>query len=251
MDYNHLLECINTIGKLLLRHGAEIYRVEESLDRLCEAYDFTEIEVFAIPTYFALSLTLPDGTPYHSSRRSRSNRIHLDNLYDMNNLVRYICENKPDPRYIQEQLDLIQSHQLNLYLICVGYVISSAMFCGFFGGKTPDMVVAGLIGLILYFFIYILEKLRVNSLVRTLVASMLLSYIAITAVRLGYITQAQSSITGSLMLLVPGIAMTNSLRDIMGGDYVSGVSRMAEAILIAASIAIGVGMMMLLFGGVY
>ena len=69
MDYNHLLECINTIGKLLLRHGAEIYRVEESLDRICEAYDFTEIEVFAIPTYFALSLTLPDGTPYHSSRQ--------------------------------------------------------------------------------------------------------------------------------------------------------------------------------------
>lgn len=51
------------------------------------------------------------------------------------------------------------------------------------------------------------------------------------------------------MLLVPGIAITNSLRDIIGGDFVSGLSRMIEAILIAASIAIGVGVMMMLLKG--
>ena len=52
------------------------------------------------------------------------------------------------------------------------------------------------------------------------------------------------------MILVPGIAITNSLRDIIGGDFVSGLSRMIEAILIAASIAICVGIMMMVLQGV-
>ena len=60
-----ILQQINKIGQLLLKHGAEIYRVEESLKRMCEGFGFTDIEVFAIPSYFTLSLTLHDGTPYH------------------------------------------------------------------------------------------------------------------------------------------------------------------------------------------
>ena len=78
---------------------------------------------------------------------------------------------------------------------------------------------------------------------------MVLSSIAILAYQFHIIQDYQSVITGTLMILVPGIAITNSLRDIMGGDFVSGLSRMIEAILIAASIAIGVGVMMMILGG--
>ena len=78
---------------------------------------------------------------------------------------------------------------------------------------------------------------------------MVLASIAIIAHKINIINDQQSVITGTLMLLVPGIAITNSLRDIIGGDFVSGLSRMIEAILIAASIAIGVGVMMMLLKG--
>ena len=33
------------------------------------------------------------------------------------------------------------------------------------------------------------------------------------------------------MALVPGIAMTNAMRDIMAGDMVAGISKAAEALL--------------------
>ena len=42
-----------------------------------------------------------------------------------------------------------------------------------------------------------------------------------------------------LMILVPGVALTNAMREIMAGDTISGLSRTAEAILIAAAIALG------------
>ena len=95
-----------------------------------------------------------------------------------------------------------------------------------------------------------MERLNINGIVRTLLSSMLLASIAIISYKLHLISNLQATITGTLMILVPGIAITNSLRDIIGGDYVSGLSRMIEALLIAASIAIGVGIMMMLLGGV-
>ncbi len=44
---------------------------------------------------------------------------------------------------------------------------------------------------------------------------------------------------GALMILVPGMLLTNALRDIVNGDPISGMSRLGEAITIAASIALG------------
>ena len=58
-----------------------------------------------------------------------------------------------------------------------------------------------------------------NGIVRTILSSMVLSTIAIIALKMNLIADQQSVITGTLMLLVPGIAITNSLRDIIGGDF--------------------------------
>lgn len=245
-----ILQQINKIGQLLLKHGAEIYRVEESLKRMCEGFGFTDIEVFAIPSYFTLSLTLHDGTPYQSSMRSRSNRTHLDHLYELNCLVRQISNQELSLDEIKNQIEIIESERLNYRLILIGYIVSAAMFCAFFGGHINEMIVSAFIGFILYYFIYLLEKLDVNGIVRTILASMVLASIAIIAQKINFITNQQAVITGTLMILVPGIAITNSLRDIIGGDFVSGLSRMIEAILIAASIAIGVGIMMMILQGV-
>lgn len=245
-----ILDYINQIGYLLLKHGAEIYRVEESLKRMCEGLGFEDIEVFAIPSYFTLSLKLHDGTPYQSTKRSRTNHIHLDNLYELNNLVRQISNHDIDLEDIPQRIENIQSKTLNLRLILIGYIVSSGMFCIFFGGGLSEMIVSSCIGFVLYYVILLMEKLRINSIVRTIISSMILSTISIICHKIGIIENQQSVITGTLMLLVPGIAITNSLRDIIGGDFVSGLSRMIEAILIAASIAIGVGIMMMVLRGV-
>ena len=243
------LTAINEIGYLLLKHGAEIYRVEESIQRMCEGLGFHDVEVFAIPSYFTLSLTLHDGTPYHSSKRSRTNRIHLDHLYELNCLVRQISNQELTLEQINQKIHYIKHQKLNFQLILIGYIVSAAMFCVFFGGGFNEMIVSAIIGFVLYYFIYLMELLNMNTIVRTILSSMVLASIAIIAHKINIINDQQSVITGTLMLLVPGIAITNSLRDIIGGDFVSVLSRMIEAILIAASIAIGVGVMMMLLKG--
>ena len=248
MNDLEILSVISDIGYLLLKHGAEIYRVEESLKRMCEGFGFQDVEVFAVPSYFIVSLTLHDGSTHHISRRSRANRIHLDHLYSLNSIVRALSKQTMTLEEAKEKITVIQNKKSNLTLVLIGYILSAAFFCSFFGGNMDEIIVSGIIGFVIYFFIYLMELVNVNSLVRTMLSSMLLSSIAIISYKIGFIDQLQSTITGSLMLLVPGIAITNSLRDIIGGDFISGVSRMIEAFLIATSIAIGVGIMMMLFG---
>ena len=58
MNEQKLINLIGEIGRLLLKHGAEIYRVEESLLRMCKSYGYLNVEVFALPSYFTLTIQL-------------------------------------------------------------------------------------------------------------------------------------------------------------------------------------------------
>ena len=139
--------------------------------------------------------------------------------------------------------------RLNMPLIFLGYGLGTGFFTTFFGGHLNETIVAMFIGFILYFFIWLMEILEINNLVSTLLSSIVLSSLAIFSYKLNLINNLQSTIIGCLMILTPGVAITNSLRDIMGGDYISGMARMLEALLTATFIAVGVGIMMLVLGG--
>lgn len=248
MKEKELLDQISYIGFLLLRYGAEIYRVEESLTRMMRGFEYYDVEVFALPAYFTMSCTLKDGTPYCITKRSIFNRTNLGKIYDLNDLVRRISNREVNPENIQDEIMKILEKPLNHKLILIGYVLSAAAFTLFFGGGIKDMVIAAISGFILYYAVLIMENLNVNSIFRTIAGSMLLATISMIAYKYHFIDTVDYSTIGTLMILTPGMAITNSLRDIIRGDYSSGVSRLAEALLIAASIAIGVGIVFIIGG---
>lgn len=244
-----LLKNICEIGRLLLKHGAEIYRVEESLEKMCESYHFEDIGVFALPSYFTLSVTFQDGTTSSITKRTTQNRNNLDAIYELNNLVRYICFHQPDHQYIEQQITRIKQQLPNMYLVFVGYGLGAGAFSLFFGGGAYDWIGATFIGLIVYFVIWIQEILMINALIRTMLTSIVISCLAEILYQLHWISNLDAVIVGCLMILVPGMAMTNSLRDIIDGNYLSGVARLSEAFFIATAIAVGVGLCRVLIGG--
>ena len=248
MKEKEVLDQISYIGFLLLRYGAEIYRVEESLTRMMNGLGYYDVEVFALPAYFTMSCTLKDGTPYCITKRSIFNRINLGKIYDLNDLVRRISDKEVQVENLQEEIFNVLEKPLNHNLILIGYIISTPSFTLFFGGGIKDMIIAVISGFILYYAILVMENLCVNSIFRTIAGSMILASISMIAYKCHFIENVDYSIIGTLMILTPGMAITNSLRDIIRGDYASGVARLAEALLIAASIAIGVGIILIIGG---
>jgi uncharacterized membrane protein YjjP (DUF1212 family) len=89
-----------------------------------------------------------------------------------------------------------------------------------------------------------------NAIFTNVVASFLLSLAAILLVRLGIGHDTNKIIIGNIMLLIPGIALTNSLRDMISGDIMTGLLRFLDAVLVAAAIAAGYILAAQLLGGV-
>ena len=75
LDYDALLGLTSELGYRLMESGAEIYRVEESVQRLLRAYGVTTGEVFAIPNLVIVSLTDPNGHPVTRARRTAPTSI--------------------------------------------------------------------------------------------------------------------------------------------------------------------------------
>ena len=82
------------------------------------------------------------------------------------------------------------------------------------------------------------------------VASFLLSFASILLVRNGFGMDANKIIIGNIMLLIPGVALTNSLRDVVSGDTMSGLLRFLEAVILAMAIAAGYILASFVMGGV-
>ena len=58
---------------------------------------------------------------------------------------------------------------------------------------------------------------------------------------MGFPVHYDKIIIGGIMPLVPGIPLTNSIRDFINSDYLSGSIRLIDALLTAFCIAVGVG----------
>ena len=60
----------------------------------------------------------------------------------------------------------------------------------------------------------------------------------------------ETIIIGAIMVLLPGVSFTNGIKDIVYGDFISGMGTFGEAALIVAAIGSGVGAALVLVAGI-
>ena len=109
MNNDELLEITTEIGWRLLQSGAEIYRVEESIRRMLEAYGFPEAEVFSIPSCIIVTINDETGHALTRLKRNRSSGLDFDRIDQLNNLCRHICAETPELPVIQQKLAAIMN----------------------------------------------------------------------------------------------------------------------------------------------
>lgn len=244
MDYNGLLNLGMTLGNQLMDSGAEISRVEDSILRLMQAYGVSDAQVFAIPNCLIVCLTPPDGHPLTQISRIPAHGIDLDRLELCNALCRRLCHDRPPLDEALREASYISDHRPRYreHAILLGHFLAAAFFTPFFGGGLRDTLCGGLCGVVIALSNRLLRHIAgPSAFFRTIMASALSSLLALLFVRTGFACHADSITIGALMLLVPGVALTTSMREVMAGDMVSGVTRMAESLLTATAIALGTG----------
>lgn len=241
------------MGRQLIQNGAEIYRVEDSARRILEAYGHKEAEVFAIPS--CVILNIQEGhRNYTKSVRIRSSSNNLDKLDRLNDLCRQVCRETPPVAEAREQLRTIAVEAG--YPRWVGYLAhgcAAAFFTLFWGGGALDAAVAFLCGLAVKATVSSMTRLNTNIFFTDICASALLAFIPTVLSCLGLPIHLDQIVIGAIMLLVPGLAITNVMRDVLTGDFLTAITKFSEVLIVSMAIAIGIAIpisaVRMLFGG--
>ena len=250
MQPEQLLTCALDIGEQMLISGAEIGRVEDSVRHICSAYGCVRTDVFTITSSIVVSIEDADRNFYTQSRRITATSTDLTRLDKLNALSRRISATCPDYDFVQSQLaQICTEKRYNLWVEALASALFAGTFAVFFGGTWMDGLVAAPIGFCLRFVTWLLQRARMNQIFTNVVASFLMCFTAIALTRNGIGNNVNMIIIGNIMLLIPGIALTNSLRDMISGDILSGMLRFFDAVLVAAAIAAGFILAASLFGG--
>lgn len=255
MDITRILHLSTFAGGIMLQSGAEIYRIEETVYRICTSYGLKEVDVFATPTGIIISAMDENNNTISKVKRIKYRTVDLDKVSRVNNLSRDICTKNLSLELVQTLLeDINKSEKYSKGII----LLASSMVAGFFtlvyGGNSRDFIVSFFIGPIIQSFSMFLSKIQANSFFVNALGGAIASFIALlgTSIGIGYSTD--HIVIGSIMLLVPGLIITNAIRDTIEGDLITGLSRASEAFLIAIAIALGSGVVFSLWlylGGTY
>lgn len=247
MDLNKLLKISTLAGKIMLESGAETYRVEETISRICIAYGAHTADSFVIPTGIIVTITYYDEVATLVNRIT-SRGVDLNKIDAVNDLSRRIQTEAIDLSDFNKDLIKISNdprYSSLITLLCSS--IAAGCFSIMFGGNFKDFFAASLIGAFIKIISIIFQKLNINEFFVNSFCGGLCAILAIIFLKINLCSNLDKTIIGSIMLLVPGLIITNAIRDTIAGDFLSGITKASEAFLIAISIAVGTGAILSIF----
>lgn len=237
---NKLCKLLLEIGALLMSSGANSSRIRITITRIANSYGYN---AELLITHRALMLTLFDEEKDYFFSRLKRTSPHGANFKMVSGISRMswkIVEEKWDLNQIQQELERLKSlpHYSRLTtLLMVG--LAGASFCRLFGGSYIDMLIAFSATVAGLFIRQEAVKKAFNPYLAIFFAALSSSVIAGATVKLQLGTHPDFAFATSVLYLIPGIPLINSLSDLLDGNLMNGIVRGMNGLIIALSIATG------------
>lgn len=247
-EQREILDTAMQAGHILLENGAEIFRVEETIDRICRYYGIKSENAFVLSNGIFLTSGSTREEIFAKVQHIPVSGTHLNRVAAVNQLSREIVEGRYTIAEVRERLEEIRTmpgKTKTMQILASG--VGSACFCMLFGGNIMDSLSAFAAGVILYLYVLYVSAPHLSKIVGNIGGGVLVTLLCSVLYLLGVGQHLNFMIIGSVMPLVPGVAFTNSIRDIADGDYISGSVRMLDALLVFFCIAMGVGLVFSVF----
>jgi uncharacterized membrane protein YjjP (DUF1212 family) len=246
MTKEEVLEIALTAGKLLLCNGAETYRVEDTMLRICALRNMTTVSAFCTPSVILLS----DESLLGFSRMYRvTNRtVDLTVISEINDF----SFNLKNMRKTYAEIMAFFNARLNkpvrpayVDVLCSG--VAGACFAVVLGGGFNEFAAALLGSLLSMAFLKKLATFKPSSFWSTTMAGGIICAVTLFFRHLVPSTSMELTIAGAIMPYLPGMAFTNGLRDYIAGDLISGSSRVGEAVFLVGGLVIGIATVLGIF----
>ncbi len=236
------------LGELLMKNGAETYRVEDSMIRICKSMGFFYINVFVTPTVVIVSDDRFDGLCYMKSIPYRS--INLNKISLLNNFSREFV-NKTDVDFVESLNELKEIDKVKPYHPVILYTstgIASALFSAMIGGnQVLTVILSFIVASCASFAFDKMFKLSGIIAFSSAFSALLIALTGVVLTRMQLLPEPTMLIVGGIMPLLPGVAFVQSIRDMISGHLMSGISRFFDAVVTLLAIASGVGLVLFFY----
>jgi len=231
------LEVASLAGHILLENGAEISRVEETMERIASHYGVKSQNFFVLSN--GIFTTGQDG--YAKVEFIPFKGAQLERVVEVNRISRGICSGRYTLDEARDALLHVRTMKTKHWITQIaGSAVGSAGFCVIFGGGLMDAAAAFVAGMILWAFVVFVTAPYLSKTLGNIAAGALGTTLCVLFYKMGYGVSLGNMIVGSLIPLIPGVAFTNGIRDIACEDYIAGATRLLDAIMVFFCIASGV-----------
>ena len=233
---NILLE----IGASLMSSGASTNRIRITMERIAKGLGY-RIELLI--THRAIMLTINEKDQEHFFSRLKRTSPHGVNFRIVSG-ISHLSWNVMEQQWTVSQIsdELLRLKSLPHYprLIILGFVgLAGSAFCNIFGGGIIEMTVAFVATVIGLFVRQETMKKKFNPYLCVFFAAFAASLVAGLAEYHHIGMQPDKAFATSVLFLVPGVPLINSVTDLLDGNIQNGMVRAMNGLMIAFSIAMG------------
>ncbi len=244
-----VLEVASEAGHILLENGAEISRVEDTMERISSHYGVHTGHFFVLSNGI---FTTSSSNKYANVEFIPIRGIQLSKVVEVNRLSYRIAADKVSLTQARAELDAIRDEPMKpAWEQIVGSAFGAAGFCAVFGGGFMDCAAAFVVGTLLYLFLLFVSSRYLSKIVGGICNSLVATLLCLASYRLGFGSSLSNIIIGAIMPLIPGVPFVNGVRDLADSDYIAGTTRLTDAMLGFFCIALGVGTSFVLDGSIF
>ncbi len=247
-NYRRICDAAMELGDIMLASGAETHRVEDTICRILHTTGFVQADAYVSLTGIIIGLNDPSiSDSITLIRRITQRSTHMGRISMANALSRrFVAGTISIDTLLEEAASLRTKVSYPAWMIPFIYSLVSAAFTFMFDGTPRDLLAAMLIGLLLGLTRLGVEKIHIMWHLREFLCAAALGIFVLCFTLFVPLGQNYPSVlAGCIMPLVPGMMLTTSFRDLVQGDYISGLARMMEAIIIAICVAAGVALVVM------
>ncbi|USS93942.1 threonine/serine exporter family protein [Fructilactobacillus ixorae] len=244
---NKVVQTCLLAGKILIENGSELNRVSDTIKRIAMNAGLDDLNAYVTITGLMISANDEAG--------AQIKEVEQRNF----DLRRIAAVNKLSRRFAEHKLTIFQFYRLLLkvehiglyypfWLLMVAAAVLSGAITVVFNNDLPDFFITSLVGMFGWLIFHELSLRVQASFISEFVSAMAIGAMAIYAVRLGLGQSTDNIIIGAVMPLVPGVPITNAVRDLISGNLISGPARGVEALICACALGFGVSLALIWLG---
>jgi len=245
------LDAVCLASEMILESGGETYRAEDTVERMCQGLGIPKVDVLALPTGLMLTLTLEDDSSISRIVRVHSRSNDLGRMDQCNDISRRVASGQMSAEEALRALrEIKRPRKEHRFLLIAASALSAASFTVMLGGSWLDFAVSFFCGALVQLVLPPLAQMRVPPVISSMFAGALTTLMALVGRMFFPAVTIEPVISGAIMPLLSGWAVTNAMRDTIRGDLVSGGARVIEAILSVMMLAAGIGLVLSAWGGI-